>query len=611
MLYSRALHVPFLLDDYPIILDDPPVKAGVIVAATDLRNPRALPDISFRLNHLWTGDEPWSYHLINLMIHVINGVMVYHLARLTLHQSCSKSPSQAHWLAAVMAWLWVIHPLVSQPVIYIVQRSELMASLSFLLTLFALSKSFDQTHRMRWQITVVLACVGGFYCKPIVATLPIAALLWDRTFLTNSFKTTLKQRGVLHGLLFASLLLLAVTKTTALLTNTNGGEGVAYSAGLSVGTISSVTYLFAQSQIIWHYLWLCVWPIQLVFDYAWPPPVSKDDLILPFVLMAVLFGATLLSLGTRYAKFGILLMMVFLILATTSSIVPIFDLAVEHRMYLPSACVIAMGVMLIHRLFAGRRAVLIILMVLVSLFYMGRTYLRVGDYQSTITLWQTVIRAVPYHPRAYVIMGQELANAGQREQAALAYDRAITYSNGQPTQVNIVAHLQLAELLLQNQQTQAAMKLLEKAMDMSVNTNEGVRSLMALALRQEAATYARQRQWDKAVHAYEQLMAEQPQDTASYRVYAWLLSTCPDESIRDGAKALKLLDQISAGENSGDAAMLDIRAAALAATGDYDNAIKTVDQAIAIATSLGQKNMLKQLGNHRVYYVQGRPFLLQ
>ncbi|HAI13833.1 MAG TPA: hypothetical protein DCM28_19160, partial [Phycisphaerales bacterium] len=608
ILYWPARYAPFLLDDYPAIVDNPATQSGVLLDTSLLRNPRALPEISFRMNRMISGNQTLSYHLLNFLIHAINGILLFHLARSTLLRIKQTSNEKAHRLAAVIAWLWVVHPLVTQPVIYIVQRAEMMAATSILLTLLALTYSANSPRKYVWQVMALLSCIAGFYCKPIVVTLPIIVLLWDRTFLAGTFKIAFKQRGVLHALFFASLLLLVVTQTTSLLNTANIPDST-QSAGLTVQTVSPVAYLFAQSQIIGHYLWLCVWPMTLVFDYGWAPPTALGDYAVSFAAMSLLFGITLISLATRFAMFGMLLMLVFLILGPTSSVIPIFDLAVEHRMYLPSACVVAILVLLIHQLLARQVMLRITLLVLVGLLFCGRTYLRADDYRSTISLWQTVIAAVPHHPRAYAILGQQYEAANQTDQALYAYQRAIEYSNESPNHVNLIAHLGLAKLLLQNQQTSQALMILNDTQPLSDGDQQSVHNLMLLAWRQEAAMHARLRRWDLAAQTYENLIKQSPDDKSFYRVYAWLLATCPDDSIRDGQKALNLLNQTVTENDMANVFVLDIKAASLAAIQDYPAAIITINQALELAKSTGDDRLIRRLESHRQSYTQHKPFL--
>lgn len=611
LLYLQAIDAPFVLDDHYQISDIASQSDSPLLETSLYRNPRALPLITLRINHSWTGLDTWSYHLVNFLCHLLNAILLYHLCRQTLAVATKQSAGSCHFLAAIIAWLWAVHPLASQPVIYIVQRSELMASGMYLLSLYALTMTASREKQTRpWQALVVLSCVAGLYCKPIAATIPLAALLWDRTFLAGSFLAALKERWHLYAMLVASLSILFITGVLGLL-NTSDPIGANLSAGVSVETITPLAYLFVQSRIILHYLWLCVWPMQLVFDYGWPPPAHLSDHALSFVIVTVIFLLTAFSLATRYARHGMLMMLFFLILAPTSSILPIYDLAVEHRMYLPLACVIALLVMAMYPFFKQRRIWGMMLLAIVGLLLAGRCYLRVSDYRDSQTLWKSVIRAVPYQPRAYYYLGDALETADDKEQAMLAYQRAISFADEKPTQVNFVSHLRLGALTLQAGEPQQAIELLHQAQTMTSPDDVSVSNLLILAYRQQAALYARQRQWAKAVESFEKVRSLSPEDSGFLRVYAWLLATCPDASIRDGQRAIQLLDQ--APDNDGSHALenIDIRAAAMAATGRFDEALKIADIGIKQAQEHNNTSMLKRIEEHRAFYANKQPFLLQ
>lgn len=695
LIYGRALHAPFLLDDLQHITASSEIRSNNLISTNLFTRSRAIPILTFRLNYAWSELQTYSYHLINFLIHVANGILLFHLASRIL-----KHNKQSIALAFPIAFLWLIHPLASQAVIYTIQRAEIMASFAYLFSLYAITCAASSPKRTAlWQILGVLSCIAGLYCKPILATLPMAALLWDRVLLTNSFKATFKQRGLMHAALFVSLLFLAVIGTTSLLSIPT--DGSANSAGLAVQTISPMAYLFAQSRIILHYLSLCVWPIQLVFDYGWPPPQNLGDYAISFGLMTILFLISVGLLFTRYAKAGMLMLLFFLILAPTSSMVPIIDLAVEHRMYLPLACVIGLLVMLIDRLLKNYQRTSLVLFVFVTLFLGIRTYLRAGDYQTQTALWQTVIDAVPTHPRAWYFLGRGLEAQKNPQQAMLAYERAIEYSGNdqtttrstarimigkilldqkQPAQAivylndantaheyfllasayrqtndlitskktfekciqlepqRIVSYLSLSEVFYQLKQIAPAIATLNDALlqatankdkltlhkklaqlcqiskqfDLSL---EHLNAAMAISPNapevqiQLAALHANLKQWQKAHAIYDRLYQTSAPSPQLLKAYAWLLATCPDKQINNGAMALQLANQLPATNPVQAIQKLDMIAAAHGASGNFDQAVHTIHQAIALATKYKQQRLVQRLKSRLDFYVAKKPYL--
>jgi predicted negative regulator of RcsB-dependent stress response len=176
-------------------------------------------------------------------------------------------------------------------------------------------------------------------------------------------------------------------------------------------------YLAAQSQVFWHYLWLCVWPIALSIDYRWQPFESVLSAT-PWILAT----STVLGFGVlRYRKReidGWLILALFLLLAPTSTLIPITDLAVDHRMYLGLAPVIGLGLIMVKKIESlvlksftpspGWR-VAILCAVLSALFL--RTYTRAHDWSSGFNLWLATAKLTPSNPRAF----QNLTGAAREE----------------------------------------------------------------------------------------------------------------------------------------------------------------------------------------------------
>ena len=116
------------------------------------------------------------------------------------------------------------------------------------------------------------------------------------------------------------------------------------SAGFGSEFITPWTYLISQAVVILHYLRLSIWPHPLCLDYAWLPVTGFSQAIVPGLVILILLALTVWGL-IRRSPLGFLGAWFFIVLAPTSSIVPLYDLVAEHRMYLPLICVVALVVM--------------------------------------------------------------------------------------------------------------------------------------------------------------------------------------------------------------------------------------------------------------------------
>ena len=123
--------------------------------------------------------------------------------------------------------------------------------------------------------------------------------------------------------------------------------GYTKSGFLSGAAVTRWEYLRSQPGVVLHYLRLAVWPDALCLDYGWPVATSAGAIAWPLLALAALAGLTLWSIR-RCPPVGLLAGWFFLCLAPTSSLVPIVDLAFEHRMYLPLAALAVAAVLLVY-----------------------------------------------------------------------------------------------------------------------------------------------------------------------------------------------------------------------------------------------------------------------
>jgi tetratricopeptide (TPR) repeat protein len=212
-------------------------------------------------------------------------------------------------------------------------------------------------------------------------------------------------------------------------------DGGRPTVGFGYKGVTPLAYALSQPGVILHYLRLSVWPHPLCLDYAWPAARSAAAIVLPGLVIAVLVVLTLWALR-RKPKLGFAGAWFFLILAPTSSFIPIRDLAFEHRMYLSLASVVsvcvAVGYAGLERLGArftlshtARSTVAAILVVLIIGGLSYGTVQRNRDYQDEERMWRTVIEESPNNPRAFYNWGRTLEAAGRPEKAIEAYEQSI------------------------------------------------------------------------------------------------------------------------------------------------------------------------------------------
>lgn len=415
--YANSFSVPLLLDDWATIQENPrirqlwPLWEALSPPANTGVGGRPVANLAFVLNHAATGDSLAGYHAINLAIHLAAALLLFGLVRRIVRGLAPSRPSQvdADLLAAGAAALWLLHPMQTQSVTYISQRTESLMGCLYLATLYAAVRLATE-RRAVWGVGAVLACALGMGTKEGMVTAPLAVLLCDRWFIAGSFARAWRERRALYVGLAATWLLLPLLMTGL------GGRGVGFGERMAWHA-----YALTELEAVAHYLWLSLWPARLVFDYGTdlPPPgiatVASGLVILGLVAVAVL--------GTiRKTAWGFLAAWFLLTLAPTSSVVPI-PLApiAENRPYLALAAVmVGVSAALAGAGPAAGRALLAVAAVALGL----RTFDRNADYRDEVTIWADAAAKTSGNARAHNNLGDALMRRGRLDEARLQFEKA-------------------------------------------------------------------------------------------------------------------------------------------------------------------------------------------
>jgi len=404
--YANSLGGPFILDDQATIVQNPQIKnlsdlRAVLVPASETPIAgRPLASLTFAINYAASGLEVRGYHIVNIALHVICALLLMLVARQTLEAN----------VAFGAALLWAVHPLNSEVVNYLSQRTESLMAAFYLVALYAAIRSRSE-RGVRWMLIAVASCAAGLASKESMATAPLVVALYDRIFLFDSWKATVRERRHLYAGLAVTWILAGALIAA--------GPRAAV-AGFSSG-VSPWTYLMNQVVIITEYLRLAVWPDSLVIFYGWPAALGAAD-VLPYLVFVVgLVVLTAVGLWRRPAL-GFLGAWFFITLAPASSIVPVAtEVGAERRMYLPLmalAVLMVVAVDVVWKRVAVRRFVPMPLVVAVAAAAVLATVTvaRNREYASPLTLARTVVERRPSGV-AHHILAEHLATAGQREEA--------------------------------------------------------------------------------------------------------------------------------------------------------------------------------------------------
>jgi protein O-mannosyl-transferase len=409
-----------VLDDIPVIRHNPSIRGLWPPWAAFVPPPglgvtgRPLLNFSFALSHALSGTDPWGYHLLNLAIHVLAGLALLRVLRRTLRRL-----GRPDWagLALSAALLWVLHPLQTSTVTYISERSEAMAALFILLALYGFIRWTEPEPAApgdaRWAWLAVLACLLGVLSKEVAATAPVLVLVYDRSLVAGTFSGALRRHWRLYAGLATSWVVLGLVETGL------GERGVGTASGMGWSA-----YALSECGVILRYLGLAGWPAPLVLDYG---PGLAGGGIPALLAVAALGAAALAALLLRPAA-GFAACAFFILLAPTSSIVPIpLQPMSENRMYLPLAAVLTLVLAGLSRLAGGRRGTAAMVCVAAMACAAG-TFARNADYGDLVGLWRDTVSKRPGNARARTNLGLALLEAGRAAEAATELERAVADS---------------------------------------------------------------------------------------------------------------------------------------------------------------------------------------
>jgi Tfp pilus assembly protein PilF len=481
--YHNSFAVPLLLDDLPSVEDNPtihhlwPIWKALSPPPASFVGGRPIVNLSLAVNHVLGGAAVWGYHAFNLAVHVLAGLTLYGIVRRTLVRPGLRERfgAAAEWAALAVAVIWTVHPLQTEAVTYISQRCESLMGLFYLLTLYGFIRGAESRRSIGWFTLSVATCFLGVASKEVMVTAPVMVLLYDRTFVSGSFREAWARHRRLYLGLASSWLLLGCLMAGL------HDRGVGYGLGMLWWA-----YALAECRAVVQYLGLALWPHPLVFDYGFYVPTGHLAAVVPYALILAVLATVVLFEVKRHPAIGYVGAWFFVILAPTSSVVPIVGSPMaEHRMYLPLASVVTMivigAVALGKRLFHEQQVVVLgwvvggsVVALLTSL-----TIQRNQDYHSALTLWLDTVENDPNNSRAHSTLGSVLFQAGKVQEAIGHYEQALRI---QPDYVT--AHNNFGVALVQQGRLPEAIGHYEQALQLRPDYAEAHNNLGIVLMRQ-------------------------------------------------------------------------------------------------------------------------------
>ena len=607
--YANALSGPFVLDDQDTIVMNEQIRqlspAVVLFPALELPVAgRPVVNVAFALNYAIGGFNVVGYHVVNVAIHIAGALLLFGVVRRTLVLPSLRrwSGSRATDLAFAAALLWLVHPLHTDAVDYVTQRTELMLGFFYLLTFYASLRAYEQD---RWWIVAVVACALGMGSKESMVTAPFLILVYDRIFVFATFSDAWRQRSRLYISLAATWLVLI-----ALI-----WSGPRFrSAGFST-SVTPWTYLLNQTEMIVRYLRLTLWPRDLVVDYGVPRALTLGDAA-PYAALLLLLAALTVWALARAPKIGFLGAWFFTTLSPTSSIVPIAtEVGAERRMYLPLAAIavlaVAGAVWLWDRFVSARASApgqspavpesvspiaAYAALALVALGLLVGTVVRNRDYASATTLARTTVARWPtaraQHSLGIALVADNRSEEGISElRAATAGDPGAEYTLGvvlfkqgkldealmhlrtflasDSTRIEVPTAHELVGRALRTQGHYAEAASEFRTVLTMTPANTEVHGLLAEVL-------LRQQKFEEAVPEYQQFLASHPRDISARMQLgiAFVALGRQDEAIAQFRRVVELNPEDGGAHRNLARAFID--------KGAYAEAIPSAQRAVAL-----------------------------
>lgn len=408
-IYAPALSGPFLLDDRYL----PFMAAGYESAPLSvwMRGVRPALMLSFWVNYRLSGMDTFSYHLLNVLLHAANGVLLALILRKLLEWA-GVERVKGWTLAAFGAAVFLLHPVQTESVAYVASRSETLSIFFFYLALVVFL--WRQRTEVTWLRAGVILLLFGLAAstKEHTVVLPVVLVL------TDYFWSGFTLRGIRGNwrlyLPVAAGGVLGLVAVARVL-------GRAESAGFNMKDFTWYQYFFTQCRVIWLYVREFLAPVGLNID--WDMPVSKT---LDAEVIVAMLGLAALAVAAwvyrkRYplAAYGYFLFLI--LLAPTSSFVPIRDLVAERRMYLPFLGLVLVVLEFLRRWRTSQQSLVGVLSV-IALVLAGLSYQRNVLWGSDLGIWADSVTKSPKKYRPRFQLAYALYQAGQCDAAAEQYE---------------------------------------------------------------------------------------------------------------------------------------------------------------------------------------------
>jgi tetratricopeptide (TPR) repeat protein len=587
LVYRPAWHAGFIWDDDDHLTANPAMIApdGLRVIWSSLTVSRYYP---LTLTSFWVQRQLWGlnpipYHLVNIALHAINGVLIFFLLR--------RLRVPAAWLAAM---LWALHPVNVESVAWITELKNTQSGAFFFCALLCFLR-FEAQGRRRWYALALLCGAGALLSKPSTVVLPLVLLLyawWERGCWR---RTDVVRTAPFFGL---ALLMSALTIVEQ--------RGHILREGTAEWSMGIAGRLVLAGKAIWFYAVKLLWPVNLTFVYPrWEVTTNSFGSWLPLAAVVavgiVLYGRRR-EPWARAGAFGLIFFITALL-----PVLGFFDVfyfrysyVADHFQYLASVGLIALVASMWARMceLTGRPGrYLDVVVVPATVMILGvLTWRQACAYRDVETLWQDTLAKNPICWMAHNNLGTALLQGGKVEEAIGHFEQAIRLKPDPAAEHDY----NLGSALLQAGRFHEAIRHFQHALQLKPDYSEAHNNLG------DALLYMGK--FPDAIGHYEQALRIKPDYPGAQNNLAWLLATLAPAEGGDPVRAVSLAEQACKLSGNRMAANVDTLAVAYAAAGRFNEAIAAAERAVELARAAEQPQLAKKIEARLELYRAGRPY---
>jgi len=566
---------------------------GIAWAFTHIHsmNWHPLTTISHMLDCQLYGLKPGAHHFTNVLLHSIVAILL-----LLVLQRMTGGPSGTGsiWRSAFVAAVFAIHPLRVESVAWIAERKDVLSGVFFMLTLLTYFR-YVRVRSIGHYLTVLFMFALGLMCKPMLVTLPFVLLVLDYWPLkrVRTQNSELRSQRNLLALVVEKLPLVALSVVSSVVTFAAQRGAVGWTEQLPVlARINNAVVTYAA------YMWQMLWPVKLAVFY--PHPESRLPLWEIILCLLLLIGITAAAVVLRKSRPYFITGWLWYL----GMLVPVIGLVqvgwqgrADRYTYLPQIglyIAITWGIADVTAAWRWQREILTAGTAIVVGLLSWRASVQASYWRDSETLFTHALAVTSNNDVAENNLGIVFLQKGNLDEAISLLQAAVDL---RPE--NSPAHENLAKALLQKGQVTDALVHYRRLLELQPDNIE-VHNIVGTVLIQQG-------QAREAVEEWQKVLAIQPDNGNAMSNLAWVFATSPDDSLRDGAKAVQLAEQAMRISGGRIPIIFRTLGAAYAENGRFSEAIQTAQRGIELANSRGNSGLATELQSNIVLYQERQP----